>query len=67
VIANFEKGKMLRVFIGESDRHDGRPLHEWIVLEARRRGLAGATVLRCEGPVPAVADPYSRIAKGTLK
>ena len=33
-------------FIGESDRHDGRPLYEWIVLQARERGLAGTTVLR---------------------
>src|SRR5262245_9609007 len=39
-------GCLLRVFIGESDRHGGRPLYEWIVLQARARGLAGATVLR---------------------
>ncbi|AEV17166.1 MAG: DUF190 domain-containing protein [Thermus sp.] len=37
---------LLRVFIGESDRHEGRPLHEAIVLEAKRSGLAGATVLK---------------------
>ncbi len=37
-------GMLLRVFIGESDRHDGRPLYEVVVNEARRRGLAGATV-----------------------
>jgi PII-like signaling protein len=41
-----EKGTLLRIFIGESDRHEGRPLHEWLVREARRAGLAGATVLR---------------------
>ena len=41
-----EKGHLLRVFIGERDRHEGKPLYEWIVLEAKRRGLAGATVLR---------------------
>ena len=40
------KGSLLRIFVGESDRHDGRPLHEWIVAEAQRQGLAGATVLR---------------------
>jgi len=40
------KGHLLRIFIGENDRHEGRPLHEWIVAEARRQGLAGATVLR---------------------
>jgi hypothetical protein len=39
-------GLLLRIFVGESDRHDGRPLYEAIVTEARRRGLAGATVLR---------------------
>jgi PII-like signaling protein len=40
------EGQLLRIFIGESDRHDGKPLHEAIVLLARERGLAGATVLR---------------------
>jgi uncharacterized protein len=40
---------LLRIFIGESDRHDGRPLYEAIVLAARETGLAGATVLR--GPM----------------
>jgi len=39
-------GKLLRIFIGESDKHDGMPLYEWIVREAREQGLAGATVLR---------------------
>lgn len=37
---------LLRLFVGESDEHDGRPLHEAIVLAAREMGLAGATVLR---------------------
>ncbi|MBB5518493.1 DUF190 domain-containing protein [Amphiplicatus metriothermophilus] len=37
---------LLRVFIGESDRHDGSPLYEAIVLKARESHLAGATVLR---------------------
>jgi len=37
---------LLRIFIGESDRVDGRPLYEIIVKEAHKRGLAGATVLR---------------------
>lgn len=39
-------GHLLRIFIGESDRHDGIPLYEWIVRKAREHGLAGATVLR---------------------
>lgn len=37
---------LLRIFIGENDRSDGRLLYEVIVESARRRGLAGATVLR---------------------
>ena len=41
-----EQGALLRIFIGESDRHEGMPLYEWIVRQARTRGLAGATVLR---------------------
>lgn len=41
-----EEGCLLRIFIGESDKHEGRPLYEWLVLKAREYGLAGATVLR---------------------
>ncbi len=41
-----EEGYLLRVFVGESDRHGQRPLYEAIVLKAREEGLAGATVLR---------------------
>ena len=37
---------LLRIFIGETDKEDGQSLYEAIVREARRRGLAGATVLR---------------------
>lgn len=40
------EAELLRIFIGESDKADGRPLYETIVLEARNRGLAGATVTR---------------------
>ena len=40
---------LLRIFIGESDRHEHRPLYEVIVLKAREAGLSGATVLR--GPM----------------
>ena len=39
-------GKLLRVFVGESSKHEGMPLYEWIVRRAREHGLAGATVLR---------------------
>lgn len=41
-----QDGTLLRVFIGEADKCEGKPLYEWIVLKARERGLAGATVLR---------------------
>jgi PII-like signaling protein len=41
-----DEGKLLRIFIGENDKHEGMPLYEWIVRKARERGLAGATVLR---------------------
>jgi PII-like signaling protein len=40
---------LARIFLGESDRADGRPLYETLVLKAREMGLAGATVLR--GPM----------------
>jgi len=41
-----QEGLLLRLFLGEADKHDGRPLYEWLVLRAREQGLAGATVLR---------------------
>jgi hypothetical protein len=41
-----KEGKLLRIFIGESDRREGMPLFEWIVRKAREVGLAGATVIR---------------------
>ena len=40
------EGFLLRIFIGESDRHHGKLLYEWIVIKAREEGLAGATVMR---------------------
>jgi PII-like signaling protein len=41
-----KEAKLLRIFIGESDLYMHRPLYEVIVEEARKRGIAGATVLR---------------------
>jgi hypothetical protein len=41
-----EKAKLLRIFIGESDRYNGKPLYEAIVNLVRERSMAGATVLR---------------------
>jgi PII-like signaling protein len=40
---------LLRIFLGESDEFEGRPLYEVLVLKARELHLAGATVLR--GPM----------------
>ena len=40
---------LLRIFIGEDDQFQGRPLYEAIVMRAREQHLAGATVLR--GPM----------------
>src|SRR5271154_2423829 len=40
---------LLRIFLGESDRWEHKPLYEAIVLAAREAHLAGATVLR--GPM----------------
>ena len=41
-----ENGYLLRIFIGESDKYEGKHLYEWIVLKAREYGVAGATVIR---------------------
>jgi uncharacterized protein len=41
-----EDGYLLRIFVGESDKHGHQPLYEAIVLQARERGLSGATVTR---------------------
>jgi PII-like signaling protein len=40
------QGVLLRIFIGESDRWQGKPLYQVLVRRAREQGLAGATVLR---------------------
>ena len=41
-----KEGHLLRIFVGEADRRDRIPLYKWIVREARKHELAGATVLR---------------------
>ena len=41
-----EEAILLRIFIGETEQFHGRPLYEALVLKARERELAGATVLR---------------------
>ena len=41
-----EEGNLLRIIVGESDKHEGMPLYEWLVRKAKSEGIAGATVLR---------------------
>src|SRR6184192_3421629 len=52
---------LLRIFIGESDRFEHKPLYEAIVLKAREMHLAGATVLR--GPMGFGKSSRMRTAK----
>jgi hypothetical protein len=52
---------LLRIFIGEDDRHQNRPLYQAIVLAAREQGLAGATVIR--GPMGYGASSRLHTAK----
>jgi uncharacterized protein len=40
------QGNMLRIHFGESDKWQGKPLHEAIVAKCKELGLAGATVFR---------------------
>ena len=41
-----ENGYLLRIIVGERDRHQGHALHEWVLRQAKEKGLAGATVIR---------------------
>jgi uncharacterized protein len=43
---NNPNAKLLRIFIGESDKSGHQPLYEAIVFEAKKKGLGGATVTR---------------------
>lgn len=37
---------LVRIYVGEADHHDGKPLYQAIVERLRVRDIAGATVLR---------------------
>ncbi len=39
-------GYVLRVYVGERDKHGHLPLYEWIIQQAREHGLSGATAFR---------------------
>ena len=56
-----QESVLLRIFIGESDRWQHKPLYEAIVLKAREMGMAGATVLR--GPMGFGANSHLHTAK----
>jgi len=45
-MADFTDAKLLRIFVGELDTYQGQPLYQWLIEEARRQGVAGATALR---------------------
>jgi PII-like signaling protein len=55
------EGVLLRIYLGEQDKWHHTPLYEVIVLEARKHGLAGATVLR--GPMGFGAHSHLHTAK----
>ena len=40
------EAELLRIFIGEADKYEGKPLYEVIITLARKKGMAGATVIR---------------------
>lgn len=52
---------LLRIFLGENDKHQGKPLYEAIVMAARQSHLAGATVFR--GPMGFGASSRLHTAK----
>jgi len=43
---NDPNAKLLRIFVGESDKYGQQPLFEALVFEAKKQGLSGATVTR---------------------
>jgi len=43
---NNPSAKLLRIFLGESDKYQQQPLYETIVFEAKKQSLSGATVTR---------------------
>jgi uncharacterized protein len=57
-----EEAVLLRIFLGEDDRHRHLPLYEAIVLKAREKHLAGATVLR--GPLGFGKSSHLHTTKG---
>lgn len=38
--------KLLSIYLAEDEQQDGIPLFEWLVKEAKKNGLAGATIFK---------------------
>jgi hypothetical protein len=45
-MVNNPDARLLRIFIGESDKYHHQPLYEAVVFEAKKQSLSGATVTR---------------------
>ena len=43
---NLEDGLLVRIYIGEQDRYEDEPMHQWLLTAAHQQGIAGASVLR---------------------
>jgi hypothetical protein len=56
-----EEGTLLRIFFGESDKYNRKPLYEEIIIKAKELGLAGATASR--GIMGFGADSHMHSAK----
>jgi len=40
------KAQVLRIYLGSIDKHEHKPMYEYIIMEARNFGILGATVFR---------------------
>jgi PII-like signaling protein len=45
-MTNLSEATILRIFIGSTDQVNHQPLYEYLVFEAKKQGLAGATVVK---------------------
>lgn len=57
--SNSQEALLLRIYIDEGDHHGHRPLYEWILNQAMKQDLAGATVLRGTAGFGADRHPHS--------
>lgn len=39
------KGKILKIYVGESDKWEGEPLYQELIKKFKKEGLAGATAI----------------------